>query len=45
MDREWGVKEALAFVRRSDFTPSNIAFDAAMQTTGRRGSGITSGGC
>ena len=28
MDREWGAQDALAFVRRSDFTPSALAFDA-----------------
>ena len=31
MDREWGAQDALAFVRRVDFTPSAVAFDAAMQ--------------
>src|SRR5262245_25085885 len=31
MDREWGAQEALAYVRRADFAPSEIAFDAAMQ--------------
>ena len=31
MDREWGAQDALAFVRRSDFAPSAVAFDAAMQ--------------
>jgi sugar phosphate isomerase/epimerase len=31
MDREWGAPDALAFVRRADFAPSQIAFDAAMQ--------------
>ena len=31
MDREWGAQDALAFVRRTDFAPSAIAFDAAMQ--------------
>jgi sugar phosphate isomerase/epimerase len=31
MDREWGAKDALAFVRRTDFAPSNVAFDAAFQ--------------
>ena len=30
MDREWGASEALAFVRRADFAPSSVAFDAAM---------------
>jgi hypothetical protein len=29
MDREWGAREALAFVRRTDFAPSAVAFDAA----------------
>jgi sugar phosphate isomerase/epimerase len=31
MDREYGAQDALAFVRRTDFIPSNVAFDAAMQ--------------
>jgi sugar phosphate isomerase/epimerase len=31
MDREWGAQDALAFVRRVDFNPSEVAFDAAMQ--------------
>jgi sugar phosphate isomerase/epimerase len=31
MDREYGARDALAFVRRTDFAPSQIAFDAAMQ--------------
>jgi len=31
MDREWGARDALAFVRKVDFTPSEVAFDAAMQ--------------
>jgi sugar phosphate isomerase/epimerase len=31
MNRDWGAAEALAFVRRADFAPSNVAFDAAMQ--------------
>jgi hypothetical protein len=31
MEREWGAQDALAFVRRTDFTPSGVAFDAAMQ--------------
>jgi sugar phosphate isomerase/epimerase len=34
MDREYGARDALAFVRRSDFAPSSQAFDAAFQ--GRR---------
>jgi sugar phosphate isomerase/epimerase len=29
MDREWGARDALAFVRRTDFAPSDVAFDAA----------------
>src|SRR5918995_48133 len=29
MDREWGARDALAFVRRTDFAPSAVAFDAA----------------
>jgi sugar phosphate isomerase/epimerase len=31
MDREWGAQDSLAFVRRTDFAPSTVAFDAAMQ--------------
>ena len=31
MDRDWGAPDALAFVRRTDFAPSEIAFDAAFQ--------------
>ena len=31
MDRDWGAAEAVRFVRRTDFAPSNVAFDAAMQ--------------
>jgi sugar phosphate isomerase/epimerase len=29
MDREYGARDALAFVRKTDFSPSRIAFDAA----------------
>jgi len=29
MDREWGAPDALGFVRRIDFAPSAVAFDAA----------------
>ncbi|HEU4658112.1 MAG TPA: sugar phosphate isomerase/epimerase family protein [Capillimicrobium sp.] len=29
MDRDWGAPDALAFVRRTDFAPSDVAFDAA----------------
>jgi sugar phosphate isomerase/epimerase len=35
MDREWGAKDALAFVRRSDFAPSEFVFDEAMQRSAR----------
>jgi sugar phosphate isomerase/epimerase len=31
MDREWGAQDALAYVRRTDFARSVVAFDAAMQ--------------
>jgi sugar phosphate isomerase/epimerase len=31
MNREAGAQDALAFVRRSAFSPSDVAFDAAMQ--------------
>jgi sugar phosphate isomerase/epimerase len=31
MDREYGAQDALAFVRRTDFPASSVAFDAAMQ--------------
>jgi hypothetical protein len=31
MDREYGAQDALAFVMRTDFMPSDLAFDAAMQ--------------
>src|SRR3954452_17321780 len=34
MDREWGAKEALAFVLKTDFAPSEVSFDAAMQNPG-----------
>jgi len=34
MDRDWGAPDALAYVRRTDFSPSTIAFDAAMQKAG-----------
>jgi sugar phosphate isomerase/epimerase len=29
MDRDWGAPDVLAFVRRTDFAPSSVAFDAA----------------
>jgi hypothetical protein len=32
MDRDHGAQDALAFVRRSDFPASEVAFDAAMQS-------------
>ena len=31
MDRAYGARDALAFVRRTDFPASEVAFDAAMQ--------------
>ena len=31
MDREHGATEAAAFVKEVDFTPSDIAFDAAFE--------------
>src|SRR5204862_1990680 len=31
MDREWGAQDALGLVRKVDFKPSEVAFDAAMQ--------------
>jgi sugar phosphate isomerase/epimerase len=34
MDREYGAQDALAFVRKTDFSPSQVAFDAAMQKAG-----------
>ncbi len=40
MDRDWGAPDALAFVRRTDFAPSEIAFDAAMQKAGAMSGGI-----
>ena len=30
MDREWGAQDSLAYVRRTDFAPSDVAFDALM---------------
>ena len=33
MDRGWGARDALAFVRRTDFSPSAVAFDAAFSKT------------
>jgi sugar phosphate isomerase/epimerase len=35
MDREWGAQDALAFVRRIDFAPSSVAFDAAFSSQKR----------
>jgi sugar phosphate isomerase/epimerase len=34
MDREYGAQDALAFVRKTDFPASDLAFDAAMQKAG-----------
>jgi sugar phosphate isomerase/epimerase len=36
MEREYGAKDALAFVRATDFSSSVLAFDAAMQKAGAR---------
>ena len=33
MDREAGAREALAFVRKADFAPSSLAFDASMKNS------------
>ncbi len=34
MDRDWGAPDALAMVRRTDFAPSAVAFDAAFAKGG-----------
>jgi hypothetical protein len=31
MDREFGAKEACEFIRKVDFPPSSIAFNAAFE--------------
>lgn len=31
MDREYGARDAVQFVRRTDFAPSSVAFDSAFQ--------------
>jgi len=31
MDREHGAREAAEFVKKLDFTPSGVAFDAAFE--------------
>ena len=31
MDREHGARESCEFVKQIDFTPSNVAFDAAFE--------------
>jgi sugar phosphate isomerase/epimerase len=33
MDRDWGAPDALAFIRRTDFAPSSVAFDAAFSAS------------
>jgi sugar phosphate isomerase/epimerase len=33
MDRDWGIPDAQQFVRRTDFAPSSVAFDAAFRRT------------
>jgi hypothetical protein len=32
MEREYGAREACAFVRTVDFSPSTVAFDDALKT-------------
>ncbi|MDM8520108.1 sugar phosphate isomerase/epimerase family protein [Anaerolineales bacterium HSG6] len=32
MDRDWGAPDALAFIRRTDFSPSSVAFDDAFSS-------------
>jgi len=34
MDRAWGAPDAVRFLRRTDFSPSAVAFDAAFQGSG-----------
>lgn len=34
MDREWGARDAVQFIRHADFAPSQVAFDAAFQKQG-----------
>jgi sugar phosphate isomerase/epimerase len=38
LDREFGAREALAFVRRLDFVPASAAFDSAFDRTRQAGS-------
>ncbi len=37
MDREWGAAEAAGYVRRTDFAPSDVAFDSAFASTKETG--------
>ena len=37
MDREWGARDAAAFVRRSDFPASQVSFDAAFAQESHHG--------
>jgi sugar phosphate isomerase/epimerase len=37
MDREWGARDALEFVRRGDFAASTSSFDSAFAREGARG--------
>src|SRR5207253_1494225 len=39
MDRGWGGPDAVAFVRRADFAPAEIALDGAVQKAGSWGAG------
>ena len=36
MEREYGAKEACAFVRKADFEPSAVKFDSAISNSGSR---------
>jgi hypothetical protein len=31
MDREWGAADSVSFLKRTDFPPSGLIFDAAFQ--------------
>ena len=34
MEREYGAKEACAFVKKVDFAPSDVKFDSAISNSG-----------
>ena len=44
MDREHGATEAAAFVKRVNFAPSNVAFDAAFEKKKQEVTGAISPG-